>query len=145
MPRSPTPVLSIDELHALLAAVFPTAAGFGTITHLAPGCLSLALTDPTDPRHLRPGGTISGPVLFTLADLAFYFLVLSAIGPVPLAVTTSLNLNFLRRPVPGPLTAEARLLKLGARLAVGEVTINDAEAAVAHAQVTYSIPPPDKR
>ena len=96
-------------------------------------------------RHLRPGGTISGPTIFTLADLAFYQLTLSLIGPVPLAVTTQLNLSFMRRPDPGLLEATATMLKLGRRLAVGDVLIEGEEGPVAHAQVTYSIPPPEKR
>jgi uncharacterized protein (TIGR00369 family) len=93
-------------------------------------------------RHLRPGGTISGPSLMTLADTAMYMAVLAMIGPVALAVTTSLNINFLRKPAQADVIAEARLLKLGKRLAVGEVTMcsdGDAEP-VAHATVTYSIP-----
>ncbi|MCI0487690.1 MAG: PaaI family thioesterase [Blastocatellia bacterium] len=94
-------------------------------------------------RHLRPGGTISGPALMTLADTSMYIAVLAMIGPVALAVTTNLNINFLRKPAQADVIAEARLLKLGKRLAVGEVTMysegeND---PVAHATVTYSIPP----
>jgi uncharacterized protein (TIGR00369 family) len=94
------------------------------------------------PRHLRPGGTISGPVLMTLADTAVYLALLAMIGPVALAVTTSLNINFLRKPAARDLIAETRLLKLGKRLAVGEVTMfSDGDARpVAHATVTYSIP-----
>jgi uncharacterized protein (TIGR00369 family) len=92
---------------------------------------------------LRPGGTISGPTMMALADFAMYVAVLAAIGPVPLAVTTNLNINFLRKPVPGDLVAEARLLKIGKRLATGEVTIrSDGETEpVAHVTSTYSIPP----
>src|ERR687884_137197 len=70
-------------------------------------------------RSLRPGGTVSGPVLMTLADVAIYVAILASIGWVPLAVTTNLNINFLRKPAPGDLMAECRLLKLGKRLAVG--------------------------
>jgi uncharacterized protein (TIGR00369 family) len=92
---------------------------------------------------VRPGGTISGPTMMALADFAMYVAVLAAIGPVPLAVTTNLNINFLRKPARCDLVAEARLLKLGKRLAVGEVTIrSDGETEpVAHATSTYSIPP----
>ena len=73
---------------------------------------------------LRPGGTVSGPTLMALADCAMYVVLLSAIGPVGLAVTTNLNINFLRKGSPGQdMFAEARLLKLGKRLAVGEVTL----------------------
>ena len=93
-------------------------------------------------RHLRPGGTISGPALMLLADTAMYMALLAMIGPVALAVTTNLNINFLRKPVQRDVIAEARLLKLGKRLAVGEVAMfSDGEAEpVAHATVTYSIP-----
>ena len=93
--------------------------------------------------HLRPGGTISGPALMTLADTAVYLLVLAHIGPIALAVTTSLNINFLRKPEPKDVIAETKLLKLGQRLAVGEVAMySDGEDdLVAHATVTYSIPP----
>jgi len=92
---------------------------------------------------LRPGGTISGPVMMTMADYAMYAAVLSRIGMVELAVTTNLNINFLRRPRPGDVLAEARLLKLGQRLAVGEIAlhVNDEEDLVAHVTATYSIPP----
>lgn len=94
--------------------------------------------------HLRPGGTVSGPSLMTLADMAMYSLLLAMLGPVALAVTTSLNINFLRKPAPADVIAKARLLKLGSRLAVGEVTMfsDGDEEPVAHATVTYSIPPP---
>jgi len=92
---------------------------------------------------IRPGGTISGPTMMALADFAMYVAVLAAIGPVPLAVTINLNINFLRKPSPRDLIAEARLLKLGKRLATGEVTIcsESEEAPVAHITATYSIPP----
>jgi uncharacterized protein (TIGR00369 family) len=93
--------------------------------------------------YLRPGGTVQGPVLMGLADLAMYAVVLSLIGPVELAVTTNLNCNFLRRPLPGDIIAEGRILKLGKRLAVGEVAMysdGDPEM-VAHVTATYSIPP----
>jgi uncharacterized protein (TIGR00369 family) len=94
------------------------------------------------PRHLRPGGTISGPSMFALADAALYAAVLAQVGLRALAVTTNLNINFLRRPEPGNLIGEARLLKLGKRLAVGEVLIHSeaTEELVAHATGTYSIP-----
>jgi uncharacterized protein (TIGR00369 family) len=92
---------------------------------------------------LRPGGTVSGAALMTLADLAMYVLVLSAIGPVALAVTTNLNINFLRKGEAGhDVLAAAKILKLGKRLAVGEVTLVSAasEDPIAHVTVTYSIP-----
>ena len=96
-----------------------------------------------DKKQLRPGGTLSGPTMMALADTAVYALVLSAIGKTPLAVTTNLSINFLRKPQPADLIAEARLLKLGKALAVGEVSIRSegSDDVVAHAVVTYSIPP----
>ena len=92
---------------------------------------------------VRPGGTISGPAMMTLADFAMYCAVLASIGPVGLAVTVNLNINFLRLPAQRDLLAEARLFKLGQRLAVGEVTIcsDGDEEPVAHVTATYSIPP----
>jgi uncharacterized protein (TIGR00369 family) len=94
-------------------------------------------------RDLRPGGTISGPTLMSIADTAMYQLVLGMIGPVPLALTTNLNINFLRAPKLADIIAEVEMLKLGKRLAVGQVTIysDGNDDPVAHATVTYSIPP----
>src|SRR6266567_956569 len=92
---------------------------------------------------LRPGGTISGPTLMALADFAMYVVVLSAFGPIGLAVTTNLNINFLRKGEPGQdVLAAARLLKLGKRLAVGEVNLlsGTSPAPIAHVTSTYSIP-----
>jgi uncharacterized protein (TIGR00369 family) len=92
--------------------------------------------------HLRPGGTVSGPSLMSLADTAMYVVILAMIGEVPLAVTTNLNISFMRRPRPVDVIADARLLKLGKRLAVGDVALysdGDTEM-VAHATLTYSIP-----
>lgn len=97
---------------------------------------------PFDDRHLRPGGTISGPSLMSLADTAMWLAILAVIGPVPLAVTTNLSINFMRRPKPVDVLADARVLKLGKRLAVGDVALSsDGESEmVAHATLTYSIP-----
>lgn len=101
-------------------------------------------------KFLRPGGTIAGPVMMGLADAAIYALVLSKIGPVALAVTTSLNINFLRKPAPGDILARATPLKFGKRLVIGEVAMYSAGVAqdnpdtsemVAHATATYSVPP----
>ena len=92
---------------------------------------------------LRPGGTIAGPALMALADTAMYAAVLSLIGKVELAVTTNLTCNFLRRPVPADVIADARILKLGKRLAFGDVTLyseGDVDP-IAHVTSTYSMPP----
>ena len=96
-----------------------------------------------DQTHLRPGGTISGPTMMLLADTAVYAAILTTIGAVALAVTTNLNINFLRKPEPNlDLIGESWLMKVGKRLIVGEVKIyseNDPEP-VAHATCTYSLP-----
>jgi uncharacterized protein (TIGR00369 family) len=93
---------------------------------------------------LRPGGTVSGPIMMALADFTMYLAVLSAIGWVPLAVTTNLNINFLKKPGPRDILADARLIKLGKRLAVGEVGIRSDgdDDLAAHVTSTYSIPAP---
>lgn len=95
-------------------------------------------------RHLRPGGTVSGPAMFGLADVAMYLAILSRIGPVALAVTTNCSMDFMRKPEAGrDLRAEARVLKLGRSLAVGDVLIYSAglPEPVARAGLTYAIPP----
>ena len=138
-----TPLLSLGEVEAYLRAVFPqadaTASGLRAVS-VAPGVATVRL-EPGD-RHLRPGGTVSGPSLFGLADYAAYVVILAHVGPVGLAVTTSAQMDFLLRPAPGPLACEARLLKLGRRLAVTEARVTDeAGALVARASLTYSLPP----
>lgn len=95
-------------------------------------------------RHLRPGDTVSGPAIFGLADVAMYLAILARIGPVAGAVTTNCAIDFLRRPEAGrDLLAQARVLKLGQRLAVGDVLVHSEgrEEPVARAGLTYSIPP----
>ncbi len=94
-------------------------------------------------RHLRPGGTVSGPCLFTLADIGGYACVLSHVGPEALCVTTNLNINFMRKAGPGRIDGACRILKLGRSLMVFDIemrTIADG-LIVAHATGTYSIPP----
>ena len=135
------PVLTVEELTAFLDAVFPQIRGEAAIEAVGPMTARMRLT-PAE-RHLRPGGTLSGPTMFMLADVAFYVAVLAMIGREPLTVTTNLSINFLRKPAPADLVAEARILKLGRSLAVGDATLFSAgtEGAVAHASVTYAIPP----
>ena len=137
-------VMSLEETAAFLERDFPQMNAGGRHFHLeAVGPLSARMRLAYHERHLRPGGTVSGPSMMALADYALYAAILANIGPVALAVTTSLNVNFLRRPGPAALIAECRLMKLGRRLAVGDVAIRSAgtEALVAHATGTYSIPP----
>lgn len=134
--------MTIPELAAFFTAHFPHPANFPfQIEELTDQAVRVRL--PYQDVYLRPGGTVSGPTLMMLADTVMYVLVLSQIGPVALAVTTNLNINFLRKPAPRDVIAQGRLLKLGARLAVGEVTMfSDGNAEpVAHATITYSIPP----
>ena len=139
-----TPIMNPEALNRFLEADFPQLHTDGKVfevTDVAPGTVVLRLM-PNE-RHLRPGGTVSGPTLFALADVGAYCAVLAHIGPVALAVTTNLNINFLRKPEPGPLSCTCRVLKLGKRLAVVEASIFDEndDDLVAHATATYSIPP----
>ena len=135
--------MSVAELEQFLRDEFPQALGGNDITiESADGQTSL-LRQRFSERMLRPGGTISGPTLMTLADFSMYVVLLSAIGPIGLAVTTNLNINFLRKGQPGQdVLAEARLLKLGKRLAVGEVNLLSGTSPdpIAHVTSTYSIP-----
>lgn len=137
------PVMTKDELVAFLDREFPQIHIGGQSYFLdAIGPLSARMRMDYHERHLRPGGTLSGPSMMALADLALYAAILAHVGPVALAVTTSLNFNFLRKPEPRPLIAECRLLKLGKRLAVGEVSMmsDGSSDVVCHATGTYSIP-----
>jgi uncharacterized protein (TIGR00369 family) len=138
------PALSADEIEKLLAEEFPQAFFPGSGLSLEQVEFGACrVRQAYLPQHLRPGGTISGPTMMALADFAMYVAVFSAAGRVPLAVTTNLNINFLRKPAQADLTADARLLKHGKRLVVGEVTIRSAgeDDPVAHVTSTYSIPP----
>lgn len=133
---------TLEELRAYLVEVFPEAwtRGDFAIEEVGPMTATVRLTHHPD--QLRPGGTISGPSMFGLCDLALYVAILHEIGRVKLAVTTSVSINFLRRPEPKDLIGRARLMKLGKRLAVGEVALfsDGADDIVAHATGTYSIP-----
>lgn len=133
-------VMSVDDITAFLNHEFPQH--IGRVIGLGKNTADMRLDVSDD--HLRPGGTVSGPTMMALADVCLYVAILAQIGPVALAVTTSLNINFLRKPVPEKaILAEARLLKLGKRLAVGEISIfsEGEEEPVAHVTATYSIPP----
>lgn len=101
---------------------------------------------PWQARHVRPGGTVSGPAMMTLADAAMYAAVMARLGRVEMAVTQNLNINFLARPQPADLLAEAEVLKAGRRTIVLDVKIYSAghPEVVAHATGTYSLPPPGK-
>jgi len=144
MHEAAAPKLTATELERLLRADFPemfNAESGYTIEEVWLG--GARVRKLYHPQSLRPGGTLSGPTMATLADFAMYAAILATIGWVPLAVTTNLNLNFLKKPAARDLLAEARLMKVGKRLAVGEVDIRseDDDELVAHATATYSIPP----
>jgi len=133
-------MLSAAEIAAFLDVEFPQAQGMLEIEKAGP--MHARVRMPVDQSHLRPGGTISGPTMFWLADCAFYVAVLASIGREAQAVTTNMNINFMRRPSLNDLVAEARILKLGRRLAVGDVTLfsEGGGEPVAHATATYAIP-----
>jgi uncharacterized protein (TIGR00369 family) len=137
--------MSRDEVAAFLDREFPQMHHDGRLYHIeAVGPLFARLRLDFHERFVRPGGTLSGPAMMTLADLAFYVAILANVGPLALSVTTNLSFNFMRKPQAGRgLVAECRLLKLGKRLAVGEALLRSigAEAIVCHATGTYSIPP----
>src|ERR1700712_3331259 len=127
--------MSVAELEKFLHIEFPQAFSGGDISIESADGASCLLRQRYSDQMLRPGRSVSGPTLMALADFAMYVVLLSAIGPVGLAVTTNLNINFLRKGAPGQdVLAEARLLKLGKRLAVGEVNLMSfgAPGPVAH-------------
>ena len=135
--------MTVAELERFLHVEFPQTFSGGNISIESADGASCLLRQRYSNQMLRPGGTISGPTLMALADCAMYVVLLSAIGPVGLAVTTNLSINFLRRGQPGQdVLAAARLLKLGKRLAVGEVNLLSGTSPdpIAHAISTYSIP-----
>ncbi len=138
------PVMTVADLGEFLTREFPQAfhpeSGLA-IENVEHGRAVVRLAYSA--QFIRPGGTISGPTMMMLADFALYLAVLSAIGPVALAVTINFNINFLRRPEPRDLLADARMLKLGKRLAVMEVLLHSdgVDEPVAHVTSTYSIPP----
>ena len=134
--------ISAEELERLAREEVPVAGEMGVrVDRIAPGEVDARV--PYREAFVRPGGTVAGPVLMALADFVIWGVVMSLIGPVKLAVTTSLNINFLRRPDPGDIIAKGRILKLGRRLAVGEVYLytEGREDLLAHVTCTYSIPP----
>ncbi|MEM1029367.1 MAG: PaaI family thioesterase [Myxococcota bacterium] len=138
--------LTPEQITTLMEAEFPEAAALGLRID-ALDETSIAVGWPGAASRTRPGGTISGPAMMTLVDTVAYFLVLSRVGPETLAVTTNLDIHFLRRPAPGELFGRGELLKLGKRLVVIAVRLHvgDDPAPVAHATVTYSVPRPGRR
>ena len=134
--------MSAEEVDAYVRKVYPQADSFGwRVEALAPGELTIVMSVSGD--HIRPGGTVSGPFMFALADIGAYLLTLAHVGEVALAVTTNLTINFLAKPPEADLYAVCRLLKLGKRLTVTEVHIHSrqGDVLVAQATATYSVPP----
>lgn len=138
------PVMSADEVNGFLREVYPQLNDEFSDYYaldIVPGGCTVRL-DATE-RHLRPGGTVSGPSLFTLADIGGYVCVLSHQGPEALSVTTNLNINFMRKAEAGPIDGHCRILKLGKSLMVFDIEMRTPVNGfvVAHATGTYSIPP----
>ena len=132
--------VSIEDFNAIIAAELPSAAATGMyLRAIENGRAEVVLPYRDD--FLRPGGTIAGPFMMMIADVCMYAVVLSLLGEIKLAVTTNLNINFLRKPADAELVAIGDIIKLGKRLAVIEVSIYSADELVAHATGTYSIPP----
>lgn len=134
--------MTIAELEAFLARDFPQVGKDFAIDHLSADSIRVRLK--VDDRHLRPGGTVSGPSMFALADVSLYLAILARLGPVALAVTTNCSIDFMRKPANGAdLLCDTRLLKLGRQLAVGDALLFSEGQAdpVARAGLTYAIPP----
>lgn len=134
--------MTAAELNAFLAQVYPQIAGDVRVDRVGPMEADVRLL--VSEAHLRPGGTVSGPWMFSVADLAMYAVTLAMIGPVAMTVTTNCSIDFMRKPAAGrDIIGRARLLKLGRTLAVGDVLIfSEGQAEpVARAGLTYAIPP----
>ncbi len=143
MPTLLPVMMTVPELQTFLLREFPQMAPMNLQVQSFDGAL-LRLGCGIGEAQLRPGGTVSGPTMMALADCAAYLLLLGQIGPVALAVTTNLNINFLRKPEPVGMYADARMLKRGKTLAIMDVGIfSEAvqDGPVAHATLTYAIPP----
>lgn len=137
--------MTADELNQYLAEIFPQMhqgedGGYWVVDS---GKNFARVQMGYHERHLRPGGTISGPSMMALADFALYAAILATLGPVPLAVTTNFSINFLKKPSEGDLLGDCRLLKTGKRLVIGEVGVSSegSDDLVAHVVGTYSVPP----
>lgn len=134
------PLMSKVDLENFLEKEFPQVSSNFKILNTKPNSLSMLMHISDE--HLRPGGTVSGPTMFLLADVSFYLATLSIIGPKSLTVTTNCSINFLRKPNISDLISESRVLKIGKTLSVGDVLIysKGIKEPVAHASLTYSIP-----
>ena len=143
-PRPLKPVMNAEEVNKLMGSVYPQLneahSAFYALDVFPGGCV---VRLDADERHLRPGNTVSGPSLFTLADIGGYVCVLTHAGPDALSVTTNLNINFMRKAEAGPIDGHCRILKLGKSLMVFDIDMRAGphNQTVAHATGTYSIPP----
>ncbi len=137
-----TPSMTAEEVNALLRHVYPQLnaelPAYRALEVFAGGCV---VRLDADERHLRPGDTVSGPSLFTLADIGGYVCVLTHAGPDALSVTTNLTINFMRKAPAGPIDGHCRILKLGRSLMVFDIDMVAGGETVAQATGTYSIPP----
>ena len=137
-------VMDIPAITAFLRQEFPQLFIQGemfSVTEIGAGTCRMRMAYHES--QLRPGGTISGPAMMQLADVSIWVALLGAIGAVPLAVTTNLSINFLRKPEPRALVSTCRMMKIGKSLAVGEASLTSegSDDVVAHAVATYAIPP----
>ncbi|CAN0605139.1 unnamed protein product [Ectocarpus sp. 12 AP-2014] len=136
------PILSAAEVQAFVRDEFPQMANQFTVESVGPMTARVSMI-PSE-AHLRPGGTVSGPTIFALADCAVYFAIIAMVGREALAVTTNASIDYMRKPKLGAaLTADVQLLKLGRVLVVGDVLVRSGgeEAVLARASFTYSRPP----
>ena len=133
-------LMSKLDIEKFLKKEFPQVSKKIEIINLNPGSISVLMHINNE--HLRPGGTVSGPTMFLLADVSFYLATLSLIGPKGLTVTTNCSINFLKKPTHANLISESRVLKIGKTLSVGDVLIysEGVKEPVAHASLTYAIP-----
>jgi uncharacterized protein (TIGR00369 family) len=134
--------MNIADLQEFLQRDFTQVADDFELVSVKPYEVVMALS--ASDKHLRPGGTVSGPSMFALADVCAYFAILAMLGPVALAVTTNCSIDFMRKPAPGRILCRMELLKLGRVLAVTEGRLFSEGAEdkpVARASLTYSIPP----
>ena len=131
--------VTTEKFNEIINIELPSVAEVGIyLQAIDEGKAELVL--PYNENSLRPGGTIAGPFMMMLADVCMFAVVLSLLGEIKLAVTTSLNINFLRKPANTDLVAHGSIIKMGKRLAVLEVSIFSGADIVAHATGTYSIP-----
>jgi len=129
-------VLTIPEIHAFLADVFPQIDDqFETLELTDDGARVKLLTNDT---HLRPGGTISGPSMFALADCAFFIAIVSKLGPKAMAVTTNASIDFMRKPDPNDLIAEVVIHKMGKSLVMGDVIMRSGGSAVLYVLIALN-------